>query len=121
MTSEPATGPSVVGAKVTVKVSVWPLASERGRLTVEVLKPAPVTPNTEMVWVAAQVLRMVNVIGAERQPVCTVPKSTSNGVMAMQLAIGSCTQMPEEQTWPGAQATHALPPKPQLVAEVPVD
>ena len=81
----PFTRPFVVGAKVTVNESEAPAPIVAGSgVGDELVKPAPETPSADSVMGKVQTLRMVNDVCAERQPVCTVPKSTSVGVKTMQ-------------------------------------
>jgi hypothetical protein len=64
---------------------------------------------------------MEKVRTAERQPVATVPKSTSVGEMTMQAGFCCGTHTPAEHVWPGPHAAHTLPLCPHAIAEVAVD
>lgn len=110
----------MVGANVTVNESELPAPMVAGSgVGEELVKPAPETPNADSVMGKAQTLRMVNASWVERQPVCTVPKSTSVGVKTMHAGFCCGTQTPALHVWPGPHAEHTLPEWPQAVALVP--
>jgi hypothetical protein len=117
-TRMPSTRPTTVGANVTLKLAEPLAGMVAGVVSPAVVKPAPETPSAEMLTEKPQRFLKVTAVSAERQPVCTVPKSMSAGAMTMQLGLGIGTQTPVEHTWPGPHALQALPEWPHAVAEV---
>lgn len=105
------TAPTAVGAKVMVKLCVELAASVAGNVG----RPAtekdaePATPTAFNVTAEGQTLRTVKGLIAERQPVCTVPKSESLGEMTMQAGLAVVMHVPPLQTLPAPHATQAAP------------
>ena len=120
-TRMPSTRPTAVGAKARLKLAEPFAGIVTGVGRPDVVKPAPETPSAERLTWKLQMFRSVMAVTAERQPVCTVPKSMSFGAMRMQFGLGIGTQTPVEQTWPGPHATQLLPEWPHAVADVEVD
>lgn len=114
------TRPATVGAKVTLNESEACAATVVGSVMAEVVKPLPATPSAEMVTGKAQTFCTEKKVTAERHPVCTVPKFTSDGVKTRQAGFCWGRHTPLEHSWPGPQAVQVLPEKPHAVALVAV-